>query len=727
MEKNSSEKTAFWTKYGLFQYKAMPFGLCNAPATFQRAMENVLLPVLHSSAVVYIDDIIVFFETLEEHREHVTEVLELLKAANLKVNSKKCAQIKNELKVLGFVIDGDGVKIDNERYQKIQNLQAPSSIKEVQQVLSLFSFCRRFIPGFAREALPMTALLKKDQSFHRRAKENECFERMKRLFLENGFLAYPDWSKPFVLYTDASAYALGATLCQEEKLVAAISRKLSSAERNYSTTEREALAIVWALKKFRCYLLGGKFTIKSDHRCLRSLSTIADPSGRVARWLATLAEYELEIEYIEGRKNTVADCLSRSPVGEVLLTRHFGQNQIDFLDELKKFLITGQMPQSLPKPVKGKLLRAARTHYVKGASLFKIKSMSEDVEVINDEGRKQEILHKTHRLGHASARAMFEEIFDNFYWPDLYSDCKKAALSCEVCQTAQMPKFRPSSNTFDACGIFEVFHLDFVRPLKGSREGNLFSLVGVDRFSKLVLARPYKEASSASVLHFTTKEIILRYGPPVQIVTDRGAAFLSEACAQFWKQNGISHVRTTAYYPQANGQVERYNGVLKQLLAKLCREKRQQWDILLPLAVFMLQIRKISRKGLSPFEIVHGVPGIRKTKQDIKNTKNEFSSLISRVDQLRKIETARALIEQKQELERCKAQGIEAVQDLNPEDRVTLWQPGFRATAFGQTQWVGQYTISRVDDYGNFYLINAQGITLDAPINASRLRKLHSP
>ena len=229
----SKAKTAFWTKYGLFQYTVMPFGLCNAPATFQRAMESILHPVLHRTTVVYIDDIIISSKNFKEHRKDVEEVLELLREAKLKVNAKKTNLFQEKVMVLGFLIDALGVRIDPKRLEAIASIEVPKNRKELQSLLGVFGFCRRFVPNFALLALPLTRLLKKAAIWKWTDVESTAFNELKEKFQTYSFLAYPDFNKEFEVHTDASAYAIGAVISQGGQIVSTTSRKLSDAETRY--------------------------------------------------------------------------------------------------------------------------------------------------------------------------------------------------------------------------------------------------------------------------------------------------------------------------------------------------------------------------------------------------------------------------------------------------------------------------------------------------------------
>ena len=311
-------KTAFTTKYGLFEFKVMPFGLCNAPATFQRLMDHVLGDINRKFALVYIDDIIIFSQTFEEHLAHIEEVMKRIKAAGLRLNFEKCEFVSRYTTFLGHIIGKDGVKPDPTNIEKIKNHAVPVNVTQLKGFLGLAGYYRKFIRGFSSLAEPLNQLMRKDEPYIWLEPQQKAFNTLKDLLISEPILIRPDFDKPFILYTDASNFGLGAVLAQEiekgkEGVINYLSKSLNRAERNYSATEKEALAAVWGIKKNRCYLLGSPFKLVTDHKALKWLFNQKDPVGRVARWIDTLADYKYEIEYRKGSKHQNADTLSRLP------------------------------------------------------------------------------------------------------------------------------------------------------------------------------------------------------------------------------------------------------------------------------------------------------------------------------------------------------------------------------------------------------------------------------
>lgn len=311
-------KTAFNTPYGHYEFLRMPFGLKNAPATFQRAMDSVLYGLQGERCFVYLDDIVVFASSLQEHEQKLTEVFTRLKQHGLKVQPDKCEFMRKEVAYLGHIISDQGVKPNPEKVRVVKEFPVPKSCKDIKSFLGLAGYYRRFIPNFSKITKPLTSLLKKDVPFLWNEEQQNAFDKCKDILTTIPLLQYPDFSKDFVLTTDASIHAIGAILSQGEigkdLPIAYASRTLNKAESNYSTIERELLAIVWAVKHFRPYLFGRKFKIVTDHKPLTWLFSIKDPGSRLVRWRLKLEEYDYEIVYKAGKINTNADALSRPPI-----------------------------------------------------------------------------------------------------------------------------------------------------------------------------------------------------------------------------------------------------------------------------------------------------------------------------------------------------------------------------------------------------------------------------
>jgi hypothetical protein len=311
------DKTTFITQYGTYRFIVMPFGLCNAPATFQRLMNEVLEGILWDFVVVYLDDLNVYSATFDQHLEHLRAVFERLRSAGLKLNPEKCYFAKHELAFLGYLISAEGIHTDPAKIEKVKEFPVPRNVTQLRGFLGLASYYRRFIKDFSKIANPLNKLLRKDAPFVWAAAQQQSFDLLKTHLTQAPILAYPKFDQEFLLLTDASTLGLGAILAQKdeeemERVVAYASRTLNKAEKNYSATELECLAVVWAIGHFHPYVHGKRFTLITDHSALRYLFNSATPTGRLARWVMKLQPYDFKIIHRAGKKHTNVDSLSRA-------------------------------------------------------------------------------------------------------------------------------------------------------------------------------------------------------------------------------------------------------------------------------------------------------------------------------------------------------------------------------------------------------------------------------
>lgn len=317
MDEEDKQKTSFTCSLGTFEYNVMPFGLKNAPATFQRLMNNLLRKYLYEFTIVYLDDIMIYSKTFEEHLEHLEKILTILKEANLMLKLKKCRFCEQEIEYLGHIAGKDGLKPDPKKIEKIKELKSPTNLKEVQSIMGLCQYYRIFVKDFSKIAKPIHQLTQKDTIFYWGKDQQEALNILKERLTNHPILQYPDYDKEFILKTDASKIGLGAVLSQlndkgKEVVIEYASRGLRGAEKNYPITDLECLAIKWAVtERFHKYLIGRKFTIVTDHSALKTIRTTKIVKGRRAKWMMELQRYDFEIKHRSGKNNKDADALSR--------------------------------------------------------------------------------------------------------------------------------------------------------------------------------------------------------------------------------------------------------------------------------------------------------------------------------------------------------------------------------------------------------------------------------
>ena len=317
MDPSDADKTAFITRRGMFRFRTMPFGLCNAVATFQRLMDLVLSGLNLEICLAYLDDIIIFSTTPEQHLERLEQVLRRLQEANLKLKPSKCCLMQTRVSFLGHVISGEGISTDPEKVKLVSEWPVPNNLRQLRGFLGLSGYYRKFVKGYARIAAPLNAMMKKNRQFSWTPECQSAFQELKEALASPPLLTLPNDDDVFILDTDACEYSIGSVLSQvqngQEKVVAYAGRSLSKNEVNYCVTRKELLAVVHFTRYFRQYLLGRQFIIRTDHAALSWLKKTPEPIGQNARWLELLGEYDFVIHHRPGERHGNADAVSRHP------------------------------------------------------------------------------------------------------------------------------------------------------------------------------------------------------------------------------------------------------------------------------------------------------------------------------------------------------------------------------------------------------------------------------
>ena len=706
MEEDYKKYTAFVTHKGSYEFKRMLFGLCNAGATFQRAMEEMLEDL--EFAVAYIDDVTVSSKGFEGHLEHLKKVFDLLREKKLKMKPAKCFFGYRETKFLGFIVSADGIKVCPSRTEIIANYPRPVTAKGIRSFLGLASYYRRFIPNFSDIASPMIALTRKNKEFKWDEECERGFNGLKERLMKPPILAYPDMKKTFHLTTDASNVGLGAVLSQfwgdEEKVIAFASRTLQPAERNYSTTEQELLAIIWAVKRFRPYLYGTVFKLITDHKPLTHLNSSTSTSSRLYRWKLALSEYTFDIAYKKGKENVNADALSRieyvTSIGEVdtgitdgeMAKRQVGDLEIQKLKtkveanggRLKGLVIVEGLLYCCKKTLKSYERKETKRIVIPG-------SMVESV---------LECCHDSMCGAHLGYRKTVNKVAERFYWPGLRDDVGQWIRSCKVCAARKAP-FRqkaPLHSITHPRKPFDLIGIDFVGPLRESDDGNTWLIVITDYLTKWVEAFPTKDSKATTVARILVDEIISRHGAPKEILSDQGKAFLATLVYQICEYFRIKKINTTAYHPQTNGLTERFNGTLCGMLAVFCDEYQTDWDIFVPIVLFAYRTSEHRVTRETPFRSLYGRTANLPSELDKWSTKQYF---VKRIDQVWK-EANRLIIEEAKKSEKGQPGNLTKTYKIG--DLVRVESP---ATKMGLKKklrkdlWAGPYQIVNINNKSN--------------------------
>lgn len=316
MDESSRELTAFSTIEDHYEYLVMPFGLCNAAQTFQRMINTALRAAIGTICYVYMDDIVIFSKSFEQHIVDLQKVIDLLRSANLTLKLTKCKFACNKIEILGHLVDANGIYPQQNKLEAIKKLPAPQSIEEVRRTLGLMGYYRKFMPRFAELAAPLSNLTRKNANFKWEIEQQNSFEAMKKELLDSPGVAHYIPNLPLLLKTDASKVGVAGILLQQQnddwRIIACVSRRLSNSEISYTITELEALAILFSLDKLRPYVYGQLVTVVVDHCALCQLMKGRKLNSRLTRWSLSLQEYNLNIIYKSGAKHVDVDCLSRA-------------------------------------------------------------------------------------------------------------------------------------------------------------------------------------------------------------------------------------------------------------------------------------------------------------------------------------------------------------------------------------------------------------------------------
>ena len=626
MEEEAQEKAAFTTHRGLFKPLVQPFGPKGGVAHFSRVMDSLLGSLQWKVLLIYLDDILIFGKDFQEHLDRLAVVLQTLIRANLKLKPSKCHLFRKSVKFLGHIISTEGIQPDPVKLEAVTQWPVPVSKDGVQSFLGFVSYYRRYVKNFSLLAEPLINLTRKNVKFRWDADCEGAFKKLRDALVDYPILAYPDFTQPFVLTTDASGTGIGAVLSQgqgkQEKVVAFASRTLNKAERNYSATERECLGIVWATEHFEYYLLGAPFVIQTDHDPLTYLRAVPQPHGRLARWILKLEQFEYQIKYKAGKSIPHADALSRqSPqVSAIQLPTEWSLEdfreaqskdkvlrRVRYFWRLKKQPFPGEAPL-----VKEYCRKMDHIEEKEGVLIVKYAGrMGAREQLMVPDELIPDILEKFHdKAGHFGAEKTLQRIQQHFFWASMFKD---ATAWCRTCRKCQLRKHPPTSARAPlqympvASEPGQVLCIDFVGPLPETEKGNLHMLVATDAFSKYSEVIPLPNQKAEVTADALVQECFSRQGVPAILHSDQGKNFESAVVQHLCERLGIKKTRTSGYHPAGNGGVERYNKTLVERLTLLSEQEDQRdWEDHIPQALFDYHNAVHSSTGKTPAQLHFG-------------------------------------------------------------------------------------------------------------------------
>ncbi|KAJ9552277.1 hypothetical protein OSB04_016322 [Centaurea solstitialis] len=584
-------KTAFRTRYGHYDFVVMPCGLTNAPAAFMDLMNRVCRPLLDSSVIVFIDDILIYSKTKEDHVEHLREVLEILRKEKLYAKFSKYDFWLQEVQFLGHLVNREGIKVDPAKVEAVMKWETPKSPTEIQSFLGLAGYYRRFI-----------------QDFSKGEEQQSAFETLRQKLCEAPVLTLPEGVEDMTVYCDASYHGLGCVLMQRGKVISYASRQLKTHEVNYPTHDLELAAVVFALKLWRHYSYGVKCTIYTDHKSLHYFLDQPNLNMRQRRWLDVVKDYDCEILYHPGKANVVADALSRKtrhvllrvPLMRLTVTTSLfeliRQSQADAVKEenQKKERIKGQLPQ-LVTDSRGLLTRFGRVW---------VPVSGEARQTLLDEA------HKSKFSIHPGATKMYRDMKIDYWWPGMKRDVARYVERCLTCLRVKVEHQRPHEK-LQPLDIpvwkWEHITMDLITKLPWTSRSYDAICVVVDRLTKSAHFIAIRESSSAEALaDIYVKEIVARHGVPVTIISDRDVRFTSRFWGKFHEDLGTRLQFSTAFHPQTDGQSERTIQTLEDMLRACVLDFGGSWDTYLPLAEFSYNNSFHASIGMPPYEMLYG-------------------------------------------------------------------------------------------------------------------------
>ena len=677
VEESHKERTAFTVgTLGFFEYNKMPFGLTNSPSTYQRIMQDILGDLNMKICLIYLDDLIIFSDSFEQHLERLDIVLTKLQEANLKLAPEKCCFYRSSVNFLGHVVSGKGIETDPSKIDKVQNWPTPSNPDELRSFLAFAGYYRRFIRDYSKISKPLSELLpptspkkgakSKSLLWNWTEKEQEVFDYIKELLSSPPILAYPDFSLPFELHTDASCKALGAVLYQEQdglkRVIAYASRALSKSEQKYSAFKLEFLALKWAItEKFSDYLAASHFTVLTDNNPLTYVLTSAKLDATGQRWASALGQYQFDIQYRSGMKNADADGMSRYPFEKIsdfsdcervnlpdstvkaictavtpayfelipsktvnlvdiieepgcplaqkeLREIRTAQRQDKLIDKWRIACIDKRLPKYLDLKDDLAMRKQYKNFSIKRGILFR--NLREDDRVIEQlvvpKSYRKDILKSIHNdIGHPGQDRTLRLIRERFYWPGVSSDVNQWIETCDRCIRRKKTIQKEPLVNVQSSYPLELVCIDFptLEPSKGN-VGNI--LVITDHYTKFAKAVPTRNQTAHTTAEALFNEFFIHFGIPTRIHSDQGANFESSLIHELCTLMGIKKSHTTPYLPEGNAGPERFNRTLLSMLGTLEEDQKGDWKKYVNSLVYYYNCTPHESTKVAPFELLFG-------------------------------------------------------------------------------------------------------------------------
>lgn len=616
-----------------YVFKVLPFGLSTSVGSFIRGLTKILGEEVNDFVVPYVDDLLVFSSDPDEHLSHLEILFKKFLNAGFTLKLRKCHFAKREVRFLGHILTPRGVSMDQDRIKAINQFPIPRNPKQLRGFLGLTNYERRFCEKYAELAFPLYKLLKKGQKWVWGSEEHEAFEKVKAAFLAVSFQEHPNPELRYFVQTDASAYGISGCLFQmkensdsrsEKRIIAFFSRTLKGAELSYSVTEKEALAVVSALRHWRVFLIGQPLTIVTDHQALSFLQRCRLVNNRLTRWILFLQEFIFDIQYCPGKDNLLADLLSRYPIGSeevpvsdptsvTVAVQKLGGLSRRLMEKFKSIGLAQKNDPFCCK-IKEELYSEIGKDSVKKwfldykGIIFK-KGTPESPSArlcIPAEWTREIVIQEHEDQGHFGSAKCMAYLSQYYFWPRMRRQIRQITSSCELCQKSKISNHcHGKMQNVMATDPNDIVCLDLMGPLPTSRGGATQLLVVVDAFSKLVRLFPLKRATRGSILKCLTDKYFVELGRPRMILSDNGTQFQGSGWKNALKDIGIQVVNTSVYYPQGN-MTERVNREIGRILRAYCFAKHTKWAFMTKQIETWLNNAIHESTGFSPREL-HGL------------------------------------------------------------------------------------------------------------------------
>jgi hypothetical protein len=750
-------KTAFICPWGTFAYRKLPFGLKNAGATFQRAMSYAFHDIKHI-AEPYLDDLPAHSSNRPDHIDHLRAIFLRCRFYRIRLNPHKCIFVVESGRLLGFIVSKDGIRVDPLKIQAILALPPPKNLTQLQSLQGKANFLRRFICNYAEITKGFMRLLQKNVPFIWDDTAQRSFNALKHALTHAPLLHPPDYTKDYLLYLAASTSTIAMVLVQEdsngeEHVIYYLSKSLSGPELRYSHVEKLAMAAVIAVQRFRHYILLRTTTVIANSNPMYHVLTRQVLGGKYSKWIVILQEFDLEFTKAKAKKSLVfAELICALPsADENNEPRDPLPDESLFListsdpwyGDILLYLQTQRFQPNISREERRRIRHHSRRYLILGDTLYRrgIDTILRRCLIHEEAERVLNDCHLGACGGHLSGMATAQKILRaGYFWPSIFKDCIEAVKKCPPCQIFnKKARTHPTAlHPIIAIGPFSKWGIDFMQCKPTSAGGHSYIIVAVDYFTKWAEAMPTFLNDGRTAALFLFNHIITRFGVPHAIVTDHGAHFKNQMMSELHVKLGFRHENSSPYYPQANGQVEAINKVLKTMIQRMVGENKTSWHLQLFSALWAYRTSAKTSTGFTPFQLVYGIEAVLPIECEIPSLKLKVELLphtsaeeerflyLSKLDETRR---DAALINEAHQ-KRIKSQYDKSVQPraFAEGDLVLVYDQAHDKLGTGKLEpmWHGPYIVKRVLHKGAYELVDYDGISLGEPRNGLYLKKYYA-